>query len=176
MILCVLSLVWTVIYAVFSTLGHLGGIYGSPYRMIVIASMLFILPFVILYTISTNNPASRILLISYFGFGLLVIEKYWPVFIENWLSPIPIVGGMFAIVTVCWLVVSPGARVYYALISGRTIPADLEDLADKYVSSTIPTHLIRRMLALMDSVVLVAFIVVSILLIYAGLDSLGPPQ
>jgi hypothetical protein len=88
----------------------------------------FILPFCVLYAVTTNSPASRILIATYF-----VILYSATLAGKGYLGSLPfsiaVKGGAATVVLVSillWLYRSPKMRCYYALISDKPIPEELQ--------------------------------------------------
>lgn len=172
--LCALSLACFFFYAALVTLGHLGGPDRSPVQTIVEAFIYFILPFTVLYTISTNNPASRFLILAYFGLTSVAIAKYQPALLSTLESPALIVYVLFMAVTVLWLFVSPRARAYYALIGGSPVPKDLEHIADKLVSPGATQLWFRRLGEKIEPFSPLIIIAIAIILVVVGWRNLTP--
>lgn len=122
------SIVGTLIYSVFHALATTD-FYGSgSYEPLYIALLHFVLPFMVLYTISTNSWLSRSFIALYnlilyvatiSGHGVLGSIDVSEVLKIS-------VSSAFFIAVLLWLYASPTMRVYYAVISGRPIPEGLE--------------------------------------------------
>ncbi len=136
--LSLLSVVGTLVYAVFEALSATGFSHGVERGMLYIALLHFALPFVVLYTISTNSWLSRPLIALYnlilygatiSGYGVLgAIEM-------NETLRLVFASG-FLLLVFCWLYVSPVMRLYYATLSGRPIPESLEKYEHKLVAGS----------------------------------------
>ena len=174
LVLCTLSLIGTLFYAVFAILGHVGDPRNSAIQLAVEAVILFILPFSILYTISTNNPLSRILLLAYFGVTIFAIANYNYSLVDTMTDPILVVFLLFMLVTVFWLFLSSRSRVYYALIRNSPVPEELEHLVEKYVAPGPVELWIRRLGAVLEPFSPVLIILISIILVVAGFRNLSP--
>lgn len=167
--LSMVSIVGTLIYAVFDALS----VSGSPLRaksaMLYIALLHFVLPFVVLYTISTNSWLSRpfIALYNLILYGATVSG-------HGFLGSIGVSGTLrfaiastFLLAVFLWLYVSPTMRVYYAVISGRPIPEGLENRRSRLSagSSLSPKWRgrVEWLLEHMETLVMVGFIIACIL-------------
>ncbi len=169
--LSIFSIVGTLVYAVFTAISATGLSHGVESGMLYIAVLHFVLPFVVLYTISTNSWLSRPFIALYnmilcgatiAGYGVLgSIEM-------NEILRF-VFASAFLVMVVLWLYWSPAMRVYYAVISGRPIPEGLERYQNKLVagSSLSPKWRgrIERLLEHMETLVMVGFIVVCIVVL-----------
>ncbi len=166
--LSMISIVGTLLYAVFEALSP-GSSLGAEGGMLYVALLHFALPFVVLYTISTNSWLSRpfIALYNLILYGATVTG-------HGVLGSIDIdetlrfsVASGFLLAVLLWLYASPTMRVYYAVISGKPIPEGLEDRQHKLVagSSLSPKWRgrVEWFLENMETLILVGFIVACIL-------------
>ncbi len=169
--LSMISIVGTLVYAVFTALSATGFSHGIERGMLYIAVLHFVLPFLVLYTISTNSWLSRPFIALYnmilygatiAGYGVLgaieVSESLRFAF-----------ASMFLLMVLLWLYWSPAMRVYYAVISGRPIPEGLEAYRSKLVAgrSLSPKWRgrIEWLLEHMETLVMVGFIVACVVVL-----------
>ena len=169
--LSIVSIIGTLVYAVFTALSATGLSHGVERGMVYIAVLHFMLPFVVLYTISTNSWLCRPFIALYniilcgatvTGYGVLgsieMNEVLRTVF-----------ASVFLVMVLLWLYWTPAMRVYYAVISGRPIPEGLEDYQDRLIagSSLSPKWRgrIESLLEHMETLVMVGFILVCIIVL-----------
>ncbi len=176
--LSMISIVGTLVYAVYHALSTLD-FYGSgTYEPLYIALLHFVLPFMVLYTISTNSWLSRpfIALYNLILFGATVTG-------HGVLGSIGVsevtkvsVASVFLLAVLLWLYASPTMRVYYALISGRPIPEGLEHKQDRLNAgrSLSPKWRgrVEWLLDNLETLVMVGFIIACILA-YLGTTNYG---
>lgn len=167
--LSIMSIVGTLVYAVFKAVSVTGHSLGVDEGAIYIAILHFALPFVVLYTISTNSWLSRhfIALYNLILYGATVTGHGVLGSIEVSETLRFATASAFLLAVILWLYVSPTMRVYYAVISGKPIPEGLEDRQSKLVagSSLSPKWRgrVEWLLENMETLILVGFIVTCIL-------------
>lgn len=167
--LSMMSITGTLLYAVFEALSTTGSSLSAEGGLLYIALLHFALPFVILYTISTNSWLSRpfIALYNLILFGATVTG-------HGLLGSVDVnetlrfaIASAFLLGVLLWLYASPTMRVYYAVISDRPIPEGLEDRQARLVagSSLSPKWRgrIEWFLEHMETLILVGFIVACVL-------------
>ena len=174
LLLCMASLVYTLFYAVFVTLGNVGNPYDSAIQMVSEALILFVSPFLILYTISTNNPLSKVLLLAHLGVTSTSLVYFEYAFADSVTDPLLIGFVLYMLNTVAWLLFSPRSRVYYALIGNSPVPAELEHLVDEYAVPGPFELWIRRVWAFLEPYTPLVIILMSILFVFAGFRNLSP--
>ncbi len=167
--LSMVSIVGTLVYAVFHALSSLGFYDSGSYEPLYIASLHFVLPFIVLYTISTNSWLSRPFIALYnlilygatiSGYGVLGSVDVGEVFRVS-------VASVFLVAVLLWLYASPTMRVYYAIVSGRPIPERLEHKQEQLVAgrSLSPKWRgrVEWLLEHLETLVMVGFIVACVL-------------
>lgn len=139
-VLCILSMIGTLAYAVALTVMSSSGHSIDPLQGVVIAQIHFLLPVLIAYSVSTNSSWSRPLIAIYssalaaqmlLGFGYLAPMA------ESFESAAGVTLTVLALILV-WLYGSPKMRIYYALIQDRPLPASLAERAIDYVENPWP--------------------------------------
>ncbi len=167
--LSMISVVGTLVYAVFEALSAAGFSHGVERGMLYIAVLHFVLPFLVLYTISTNSWLSRPLIALYnlilFGATIAGYGVLGSIEMDEILRSV--FASAFLLMIVLWLYWSPAMRVYYAVISGRPIPDGLE----KYQAKLVAGHSlspkwrgrIEWLLEHMETLVMVGFIVACVI-------------
>lgn len=175
MVFCALSLVGTLLYGVFSLLGHLGGAPYTGERLLIEASLLFLLPIAILYAISTNHPSSRYLIIAYFAVASFGFWRFGRSIVDTTAYGITSgLGFAFILISIIWLFLAPRARVYYALIANRNIPEGLERLVGSLTSPSRTEILLRRLGAKIEPFSPILIIAIAIALVVIGLRNMTP--
>ena len=133
---------------------------------IYIATVHFVLPFALFYSVNANSPLSRPIAAIYalvVG-GMTVAGK-------GFLGQLPVNEGlrttvaMAVVVTILvWLAHSPKMRAYYALLRGDEIPFELEERQDELTTTDWmgprAKALLSSILEHLETVVLLAFIAV----------------
>lgn len=122
------SIVGSLVYAVMVAMSGAGSVNEiASEKAIYIAVLHFVLPFGVVYTVSTNNPMSRLLIGAY-----CLILSVATFLGKGYLGGLPIESSirgalifLFASFVLFWLFRSPKMRFYYALISGKPVPNDL---------------------------------------------------
>jgi len=166
--LSILSIVGVLVYSVFIAIFSVTASGIDPEKGVYVAVLHFMLPFGVAYTVSTNNRLSRYILVAYFvllyvatmsgkGFlGELQVE-----FLDKAL--LSTTGFALA---VFWLFGSAKMRYYYALISDRPIPPDLESRAQELAGKNWPGPRTKAAIEWvadhMETVVLIGFTVVAV--------------
>ena len=137
-VLAIFSIVGAILYVVAISIG--GPTIGevSNEDAIYISILHFVMPIAVLYTVTTNSPASRILIFGYFV--TLCISTIGG---KGFLGGLPVdstlravVSTMILLAIVLWLFLSPKMRFYYALISGKPVPSDLESRAASFMDDS----------------------------------------
>lgn len=167
-VLSLFSFIGVLVYAVFL------GVTGMPFSSIAteqaayIATLHGVVPLIVFYTVSTNSPLSRPLILLY---TLILCSATLAG--KGFLGSLPIaalektitVFGVFLSV-LYWLYGSARMRIYYALISNKPVPDDLVALAEKFAAKTWLDDTGRRriewLLDNLETLVLVLFIVVAV--------------
>lgn len=129
--LSVLSVVGTLLYAIASTLAGMPSPDNVGVNAVYIAALHFLLPIGIIYTIATNSPLSRVLIAVYsvtLYFATLAGKGYLGRVPADEAIRLMMATGILVVV-LFWLYRSAKMRLYYALVSGRPIPADLASRA-----------------------------------------------
>ena len=167
-----LSSLCTLVYGAFAAMGF-GQRPGTAAENAGLVLLFFLLPFVIVYLISTNHPGSRPLLVVFF---LSVGIVLFPGVSVEALTESPIYPAVVALFTgiFYWLYMSSRARVYYALIKGMPVPDDLAHLADQLVSATTTEKVARRVWRFFEPLSPFFLIAFALLIVYAGFANLTP--
>jgi hypothetical protein len=168
-----LSLVGTIIYAVFSILGNVDDFGGSIARMIFLIVVCFVFPVAIMYSISTNSPTSRILLVAYFGTTIFSIVNFDLLSSKPRVNVVLIGFTIFAIGNTLWLFTSARARVYFALIRNVPVPHELSHLVETFTSVSATELWFRRLGKLLEPLEPIFILVFSIVLVIAGFRNLN---
>lgn len=165
-ILCILSTIGTLLYAVFTTVSMESGFYDAPPGLVVFSFLHFLMPVVIAYTITTNNPSSRILILAYLITASLLFLNGWdfPRLATSVSPHHAIIVFVTVVLTVHWLYRSRKMRYYYAMIRDQGVPPDLVQYGDALAGDSWLSERMRtRIYWLTDNletVVLIGFIVV----------------
>ncbi len=137
-VLAILSIVGVIVYGAAMAIGGPGVAEPSAEEAMYISILHFLLPIAIVYTVTANSPLSRVLIFGYFvtlyvstingkGFlGSLAIDPGLRIAAST---------GVLLAITL-WLSASPKMRFYYALISGRAVPGDLESQAASFMDDS----------------------------------------
>ena len=135
-VFAILSMVLSLLYAVATSLGTMQMPLAE--EAIYVALLHFVLPVAVIYAVTTNSPASRLLILGYVltlyaatlsGKGILgAIE------VDTARRTLVATATLFAVLS--WLYLSPKMRFYYALISGKPIPVDLESRAARFMDQS----------------------------------------
>ena len=167
-VLAIFSIVGALLFGVaISLTGSTPGNISSE-DAIYISVLHFLMPIAVLYTVTTNSPASRVLILGYFltlcmstiagkGFlGSLNIDTTWRA-----------AGSALLLFSIAmWLFLSPKMRFYYAVISGKPVPDDLKARAAKFVDASKLNPKLRAALDWMadhlETVVLLGFTILAI--------------
>ena len=168
--LAIFSIVGALIYVVAVSIGGPGSPSLSIEEAIYISILHFIMPILVMYTVTTNSHLSRFLILGYVvtlslstigGKGILGSFDVDPTLRAG----ISIFG---ALTVALWLFGSPKMRFYYAAISGRPIPRDLESRVASFVDESKLNPKIRVVFDWiadhLETIVLIGF---SILAVYA---------
>ena len=165
-VLSMISVVGTLIYGVVQALSATGSSFvGAEREMLYVALLHFVLPFVVLYTISTNSWLSRpfIALYNLILYGATITG-------HGVLGSIDVsetlrfaIASALLLAVLLWLYASPTMRVYYAVIGGKPIPEGLEHKQERLVAGGSLSQKWRwRMewlLEHMETLVMVGFII-----------------
>jgi len=159
-----LSVIGTLVFAVWTGVG--AGDEPSLEDAIYIAILHFVVPLAVTYTVTTNHPTSRLLILGYI-LALYVSVLQRKGFLGN-LDGNPelkaIVSTAVFIVVVLWLFVSPRMRFYFAMISGKPITKDLELQAATFMDDSKLNPKVRIVVdwlaERLETVVLLGFIAV----------------
>lgn len=163
-VLSMLSVIGTLVFAVWTGVG--AGDEPSLEDAIYIAILHFVVPLAVTYTVTTNHPTSRLLILGYI-LALYVSVLQRKGFLGN-LDGNPelkaIVSTAVFIVVVLWLFVSPRMRFYFAMISGKPITKDLELQAATFMDDSKLNPKVRIVVdwlaERLETVVLLGFIAV----------------
>lgn len=162
------SIVGTLVYAVvMSTTGNAGSdILGLEAAYI--AVLHFVLPFGVFYSISTNSPGSRVTIAAYFVILFLATiggKGYLGAIQISETTTIIFATAVLVLVLV-WLLHNPKMRYYYAAISNKPIPSDLEprvsELSGKSWLSPRSRAILEWVAGHLETVVLIGFILAAI--------------
>lgn len=170
MVLCMLSLIGTLVYAVFSILGNVDDFGGSIAGMMLLVVICFVFPLAILYAISTNSPVSRWLLVAYFGATSVAISN--SSIVEPKGGSVVIGFVAFSIGSLMWLFASPRARVYFALVKHAPVPDELSHLVEKFTSVSASELWFRRLGKILEPLEPIFVLIFSIVLVIAGFKNL----
>jgi len=134
--LTMLSVVGTLVFAVWIGVG--AGDEPSLEDAIYIAILHFVAPLGITYMVTTNNPASRFLILGYFlALYVSVVEGKGFLGNLNWNPELKaIVSTAIFVLVVLWLFVSPKMRFYFAMISGKPIDRDLQQQSASFMDES----------------------------------------
>ncbi len=167
--LAILSVVGTLLFAVFTTLSAVGVADLTSTQSLYVAVLHFVLPLVAAYTISNNYPISRLVVVVYsvmltaatlLGIGLLgQLARQQPIIAVG-------VPAMFTAL-VFWLYLGRRPTVYYRLIAGKSVPDELRDVAeslreDKWLNPRVRDRM-NRLLDKLEIITMVSFIVIVLL-------------
>lgn len=169
-----LTSIGTMIVGVFGIMGHFGGNIDSAIYLTGVTFLFFVAPFVIAYSIITNHPTTRLLLV-----GFMAATTYYFFDSDIW-NPgrlqfvffLAAVG--FFLATFIWLFLSPRARLYFALIQGKTVPDDLAHLVDELVKPTSAERFARRLWQMAEPFSPIFLILLALFLVYAGFSNMTP--
>lgn len=144
-----ISVVGMLVYAVVERLTERGDVYLLPGDALLVVGLHFVLPFGVVYTVSTNSGWSRHLIAIYaivlgtatalgVGFlGTLPMSELTRITIS--ISAVLVIG--------VWLFGSSKMRLYYALVAGKPIP---DDLAPQLRNLLVPSTFARRAASAID--------------------------
>lgn len=137
-VLAILSMVGTLVYMVAIMLSSGSGDGLANEAAIYIAVLHFLLPITVLYTVTTNAPISRFLILVYFItlYVATVLGKGFLGGLDVDESLRLIVASFMLFAIVLWLFAGPKMRFYYAMISGKPIPEDLESRAATFMDDS----------------------------------------
>jgi hypothetical protein len=167
-VLSLFSAIGTLIYAVIQLLSAAGGSGIDAQQSIYIAFLHFLLPICVAYTISTNSPYSRILILLYCAvlYAATLAGKGYLGALEIDASDKTIVASGILLIVILWLFASPKMRLYYVLISDRPIPEELESRAPELLGKTWlgpkGTKALEWLTDNLETAVLIGFIVVAV--------------
>jgi len=135
-VLAILSMVASLLYAAATGLGAIS--VPPAEEAIYIAVLHFVLPVVVIYTVTTNSPASRFLILGYFVTVYTATPNG-----KGFLGAIDVhaelrtmIATVILIAIGSWLFLSPKMRFYFALIAGKPIPSDLESRAARFMDQS----------------------------------------
>jgi hypothetical protein len=136
LIVCVLSVIATLIQGVARQLSLGGTPADSAFDLAVIAGFYFALPIVVSVTIVTNWPLNRPLSIVFFGFLALKASQFADTlsYSPETRTYIAVAIGLLWLWQIWWMYRSARMRVYYCLVSGGSIPADLRERIEELTS------------------------------------------
>lgn len=127
-VLALLSSVGLLVFAVADSLSTAGSSAFDAEEALYIAVLHFVLPLTIAYTISTNSPLSKPLILAYilvlFAATMMGIGYLGELEFQGELKAV--VATAIFLVVLLWLVGSPKMRLYYVLLSGKPVPEDLQ--------------------------------------------------
>ncbi|MEM1176613.1 MAG: hypothetical protein AAGA33_03035 [Pseudomonadota bacterium] len=169
--LSILSVVGTLLYAVFETLSTLESWGLSAFDALYIAVLHFLLPLAAAYTLSGNYPISRLVVSLYCltlagatatGRGMLGALAA-----DSTLLAILVPGLLVSFVA--WLFLAPGPRAYYLMVAGRDVPEPLRSAAaslkeSRWLSERV-RHALDRLLDYLELFTMIGFIVTVILVV-----------
>ena len=131
--LSVFSVAGVLVYAISRSLAVGGGGEPSGAHAVYVAILHFVLPFGVFYTINMNSPLSRWIIAIY-----TVVLCSATIAGKGVLGDLPLDDSLrlyaslaVAVPVLGWLFGSPKMRFYYATISGKPVPPELEARADE---------------------------------------------
>jgi hypothetical protein len=135
-ILAIFSVVGVLIYAVALALsGTVGAVFKTS-AAISVAVVHFVMPLGAIYTVATNSPLSRIVILAYslvvYGTTVAGIGFLGGLQI-NFVTKF-VVSTVVLVSVLSWLLGSLKMRVYYAVISGSELPDGLDRSADEILA------------------------------------------
>ena len=174
-VICLLSLVGSLIYGVLTILGHFGGDSVGASRRLLEALVLFVLPFAVMFSISVNSPASRYLFIFYgLGVNFLVFGNT-----TNWWGALPTMFNLLLVVgclgVAFWMFFSRRGRTYYLVISHQKLPKELEPVLDSLMVPSSLERLAQRAWNLVEPFSPIIIVVLAILFMVAGIANMNLP-
>ena len=129
----ILSVIGALIYAIAMALAGPGSSKPVGVEEIYVAVLHFVLPLCVFYTISVNSPLSRFAI----GFYIVVLG-FATIAGRGFLGSLPLPESTRIVITVAvmatilyWLFGSPKMRFYYATISSRPVPDNLNARAEE---------------------------------------------
>lgn len=138
---------------------------AEPAEIAYVTMLHFVLPLLLFYLIISNSPLSRWVIVVYTatlcgatatGKGVLGRMAQDALYVEA-------IAIAISVVILLWLFASPRMRFYYATISGRPIPIDLEERAHELQSGSLlgprSRVILEWILDHAETTVLLAFIV-----------------
>lgn len=138
--LALCSVAGVLVYGVVLALDHAGSVIASPTLGLYIATLHFLLPLGISYTIFSNSPWSRPLLAAYvlilstataLGHGMLGTLTQD--------AAVRVSSAFFAAsTTLYWLFRNPRMRVYFARIGGRQVAPELQERVEALEAASGP--------------------------------------
>lgn len=138
---------------------------AEPEEIAYVTVLHFILPLLLFYLIISNSPLSRWVIAAYTAIlsGATMLGKGVLGSMTRDAPYAEAVAIAITVVVLLWLFASPKMRYYYATISGRPIPFDLEDRAHELQSGSLLGPRSRAILEWVldhaETTVLLAFIV-----------------
>ncbi len=174
LILCLSSLIGTLVYGVLAILGHFPFDSMSPAEVLALMVVVFLFPFTILYTITVNSPLSRLLLTANFlaSVGFLAwLQGSWFSLVSN-----PYLAAIctFVLFSLAWLYGSTRARVYYTLIANKPVSPKHRHIVDELVKPTASQLWFQRLGNMLEPFTAIFVFLLSALLVYAGFRGLSP--
>ena len=172
--LAMLSVIGTLVFAVWIEVGE--GAQPSLEDAVYIAVLHFLVPLGITYTVTTNHPMSRLLILGYcLALYVTMIQGKGSLGKLAWDPELKVVVSTTLLAAVVlWLFVSPKMRFYFAMISERPIAKDLEMQSAAFMDSSKLNPKVRIAIdwfvERLETVVLLGFIA---LVLYAYV-SVGP--
>lgn len=131
-----LSVIGTLVFAVWIGIG--AGDEPSLEDAIYIAALHFVVPLGVTYTVTTNNPMSRFLILGYFlALYVSIVQGKGFLGNLNWNAELKAIGStVVLVIVILWLFISPRMRFYFAMISGKPITKDLELQSAKFMDDS----------------------------------------
>ena len=171
-----LSVCSVVGFLLFSVATVVGDSSFDPKAGLYVAIVHFILPVSVTYTIATNSPLSRYLILAYSLITYVATLAGWGYFgrVQLGRFVLPLLATTSLLLVLWWLFRSARMRYYYALVSGRPVPDDLRpraaELAGHRWINPRAKAIIEWTADNLEIVVMVGFIVV---VLYAFITTYG---
>lgn len=174
-IVCFLSVIGSLVYGVFTILGHFGGDTAPASRRLIEAIVLFVFPFTLIYTISVNSPTSRYLFVLYGITSLYLVVQLAHSIPDSLYEPaVGVVLALFSIVT-GWMFLSLRGRTYYLLISLKKIPKDLEHVVESLMSQSTVERLAQRVWDTFEPWSPLVIVILAIVFVVVGFANMNVP-
>ncbi|MDX1507952.1 MAG: hypothetical protein R3358_06710 [Woeseiaceae bacterium] len=174
-IVCFLCLFGCLIYGVLTILGHFGGDTATLRRRLLEATVFFVFPFVMIFTISVNSPISRYV---FMVFGATAFFYVYDLGIRTW-QPMHVSVALiilaFFVLVVGWMFMSRRGRTFYLLIGHERVPPELEPCIDSLMSQGVLERLAQRAWSAVEPYSPIVVIVLAIMIVYAAFANMKMP-